>query len=549
MKGKFLLLAGAALIAAASLATPASAAATVSKSDYDALAKRVNNLELKLEAKDDQRDADHTRLTTLEQSFNDVTWTLDNGRPSVKSGDNRFSMSLRLRFQEDFAEYNQDTSFGAGVPAAQRDFGSGALTRRAFFGVEGKAFNDFWYEFRLNLAGSGAEGSFANGTGDPVVNLAHVEYIGIPHFRINIGVIEPVFVFGQSVSSGALTFIERPAAVNAAASLGGNDARRGIEMDYQKTDALMAGDNIALSATFSGSRTGTPHNSTSVASACCDEGDFVNGRAAYRFWSDGVSNVQLGVDGGEALDINGAKFAGGNVASTKVFNFANTPEINVDNTSIISTSLAGTACGLPGTASNVSCTAATKAWTYGFEGGANFRNFYVAGEYYKYGLERDFSYYSTRGAGVLSAANVTTLRHAGDPEFDGWYVEGSWVITGESKAYSASNNANNYAVWDNPRVVTPFSFSGNSWGALELAARYSVLDLNWNAGSAGHAVPFGGIRGGEQKVWTVGLNWYPNNNVRFVLDWLNVDVDKLNAAGLQAGQKFDVIAARVQFQF
>jgi phosphate-selective porin OprO/OprP len=558
MLGKSFLLAGVALIGAASLTTPVLAASgTVSRAEYDALEQRLDKIEQQLDQNNkvaDQVSADHTRLSTLEQSYNDVNWTLDNGRPTIKSGDGRFSMALRLRFQEDFAEYDQSRNLPSSVTV--RDLGSGADTRRAFFGVEGKAFSDFWYEFRTNVAGSGAEGSFANGTGDPVVNIARVAYMGIPNFRLNVGVIEPVFVYGQSVSSGALTFMERPAAANAAASIGGNDARRGVELDYQKTDALMGGDNLSLSGSFTGQRTGTPHNSLTVAGGCCDEGDFVNGRGVYRFWSDGVSNIQIGVDGAEALDIAGAKNAAGNVASTKVFNFSNTPEINVDNTSLINTSLAGAACGLPGSASAVSCTAATHAWTYGFEGGANFQNFYVAGEYYKYGIERDFAYYATRGAAVLPGAAVTALRNMGNPTFDGWYVEGSWVITGEPKAYSASNPSNNYAVWDNPRVVTPFSFDGHSWGAWELAARYSVLNLNWNAGSSANlAVPFGGIRGGDQNIWTIGLNWYLNNNVRTVLDYMNVDVTRQtqNAVAVgkpnQLGQKFNVVAARLQFQF
>lgn len=556
MLGKSFSFVGTALVAASLTTSAFAASGTVSRSEYEALERRLDKVELQLEQSNqvaDQVSADHTRLSTLEQSYNDVTWTLDNGRPTIKSGDGRFSMALRVRFQEDFEEYDQSRNLPSSVTV--RDLGSGALTRRAYFGVEGKAFSDFWYEFRSNLGGSNAEGSFPNGTGDPVINIARVAFMGIPHFRLNAGVIEPVFAYGQSVSSGALTFMERPAAANVAASIGGNDARRGVELDFQKTDALMGGDNISLSGSFTGQRTGTPHSTPAVAGGCCDEGNFINGRGVYRFWSDGVSNIQIGVDGAEALNIAGAKNAAGNIASSKVFNFSNSPEAALDNTSLVNTSLAGAACGLPGTASAVSCMAATHAWTYGFEGGANFQNFYLAGEYYKYGIDRDFTYYSTRGAAVLSGATVTALRKVGNPNFDGWYVEGSWVITGEPKAYSASNPSNNYAVWDNPRVVRPFSFDGHSWGALELAARYSVLNLNWNAGSPNFAVPFGGIRGGDQKIWTIGLNWYLNNNVRTVFDYMNVDVTRQtqNAIAVgkpnQLGQKFNVVAARLQFQF
>ena len=43
---------------------------------------------------------------------------------------------------------------------------SGAIVRRFYFGAEGRAFRDFWYEFRMDLGGANAEGSNA------IVNLA-----------------------------------------------------------------------------------------------------------------------------------------------------------------------------------------------------------------------------------------------------------------------------------------------------------------------------------------------------------------------------------------
>src|SRR6202008_1006875 len=99
---------------------------------------------------------DHTRLSTLEQNFNDVQGTFDNSRPTVKTGDGRFTMSIRVRLQERHPNFMQDSpaSLLKNPPKAVTDLSSGAVTRRAYFGVEGKAFNDFVYEFRLNGGGS-----------------------------------------------------------------------------------------------------------------------------------------------------------------------------------------------------------------------------------------------------------------------------------------------------------------------------------------------------------------------------------------------------------
>src|ERR1700742_3672630 len=105
---------------------------------------RIDALEAELAAAEDHRNADHTRLSTLEQNFNDTTWSFDNARPTVKSGDGRFTMAFRVRFQADFANFMQESAHELSVsaPGATRDLSSGSVIRRAFFGVEGKAFND-----------------------------------------------------------------------------------------------------------------------------------------------------------------------------------------------------------------------------------------------------------------------------------------------------------------------------------------------------------------------------------------------------------------------
>jgi phosphate-selective porin OprO/OprP len=63
------------------------------------------------------------------------------------------------------------------------------------------------------------------------------------------------------------------------------------------------------------------------------------------------------------------------------------------------------------------------------------------------------------------------------------------------------------------------------------------------------AAPAGGVRGGVQKITTVGLNWYPNPVFRFLLDYQWVDVDRLNAAGAQIGQDTEIVSLRSQFAF
>ena len=110
-----------------------------------------------------------------------------------------------------------------------------------------------------------------------------------------------------------------------------------------------------------------------------------------------------------------------------------------------------------------------------------------------------------------------------NPSFSGWYAQGAYTLTGERRVWSSANGGFRGVKPDHP-------FSRGADGGLrawELAARYSVLDLNDHDGVAGSVAPSGGVRGGEQKITTVGLNWYPNGVVRFLLDYQWITVDRL----------------------
>ncbi|MGH8487815.1 MAG: OprO/OprP family phosphate-selective porin [Gammaproteobacteria bacterium] len=65
------------------------------------------------------------------------------------------------------------------------------------------------------------------------------------------------------------------------------------------------------------------------------------------------------------------------------------------------------------------------------------------------------------------------LPGSGDLDFDGWYIFGSWFLTGESRA--AAYKIEKAAV---DRVKPFANFGPSGWGAFEIAARYSALDLS-----------------------------------------------------------------------
>ncbi|THF71798.1 MAG: porin [Methylophaga nitratireducenticrescens] len=111
-------------------------------------------------------------------------------------------------------------------------------------------------------------------------------------------------------------------------------------------------------------------------------------------------------------------------------------------------------------------------------------------------------------------------------DFDGWYVQSSYLLTGESRPYK---NGVFGGIKPNHRV------GDGGIGAWEVAMRYSSLDLN-----------DGGINGGEADSMTLGLNWYPVPMLRFSADYVHVlDID----GGLYDGRKPSVFQVRSQWAF
>lgn len=91
--------------------------------------------------------------------------------------------------------------------------------------------------------------------------------------------------------------------------------------------------------------------------------------------------------------------------------------------------------------------------------------------------------------------------------FDGYYAYLSWLVTGESRPYSASSGKFGRFRPDN-------ELGNGGFGAIELALRYSVLDLS-----------DGQVLGGDAENITLGLNWYLTDYAKLAFNWVYFDVD------------------------
>jgi phosphate-selective porin OprO/OprP len=122
--------------------------------------------------------------------------------------------------------------------------------------------------------------------------------------------------------------------------------------------------------------------------------------------------------------------------------------------------------------------------------------------------------------GAVAAGNLKTFATPQNYVFNGGYVQLAYTLTGENRAYDkrigtlareyygkSGPYSNAYIVRDEDgHIIT-------SWGAWEIAARYSYTDLNDGSGATR-------IQGGEMDGFTLALNWTLNNNLNVMFDWV-----------------------------
>jgi phosphate-selective porin OprO/OprP len=288
---------------------------------------------------------------------------------------------------------------------------------------------------------------------------------------------------------------------------------------WYKTDALWAGDNITATVYF----TGAASNSSAGHGNGGDEQAQLLGRVTDRIWSSGVNNLSVGVSVSHI-------FYSGNAAGggSQTINLQDRPQIRVDGTRLISTG----------------AVAAKTGDMIAFDIGGNYENFFLGGEWARFTLDRQCGSITAAG-NALCTRSTAVIDH---PTFEGWYVEGSWIITGETRPYTTNSLNNETGGFQQPVPSRPFSLRGDSWGAWELVARYSDTDLNWNANQVANASQLAGIRGGRETIFDIGINWYMNRNVKLQIHDSFVSVERGTlAAPSNQSQDLNILGVRLQF--
>jgi len=98
---------------------------------------------------------------------------------------------------------------------------------------------------------------------------------------------------------------------------------------------------------------------------------------------------------------------------------------------------------------------------------------------------------------------------SGNPGFSGYYLTGSWVLTGETRPYDRTVG---YA-----RRVMPTG----RWGAPELVVRFSHVDLTDSA-----------VQGGTFDNTYVGINWWATRRWKLGAGWGRTWLDRFGKSGV-----------------
>lgn len=344
----------------------------------------------------------------------------------------------------------------------------GINARRARLGLIGTYNKDWEYGLIIDAGGTT--------DGSAVLNNAWVAYKGIKGMVIQGGYIDVPYTLDESISSNNSMFMERSASQVLAVNIAAGDFRSAF-------GGQVFDKNYWVGAYVTGPTTGAgvnhsipqPLGATFRAVGVPVNTDsttvLVGFDALYLAQTGGATNNTLRMNDRIEVRIDPATNA---LLDTGTMNFVNSARV-----------LSG-------------------------EGAIRYGGFLAMGEYFNYNIQR------TNGLGDLN--------------FEGGYVQASYVLTGESRKYSSSAGA-----FGGVSPARPVNFATGDLGAWELAVRYSYANLNDLT-----------VRGGELKNTTVGLNWYVNNNTRFMFNWINGTVDKFNTAGINTGADYNAFAMRTQ---
>ena len=465
-----------------------------------ALQKQVEDA--KAQATSAQTTADSAKGSDLDLK---VKWK---GAPQLSSADGKFSMKVRGRLETDYNHVNQDSGITSFPDVSATEL------RRARMGVEGILFYDWKYVI---------EADFAN---DAVrMKDAYLQYQGFKIYDeavlLRVGNFKTPNTFEDETSDRFVDTMERAAFINA----------WDIERQIGFMTAYYA-PHVNLAAGIFGDRFSASTSPAPLVSGFTGDEDTTfaarAGWAPINRETNGVLQV-LHIGGSYRLRESGDDqpfFQYGPNARGADLHLANAP---------ITTGRIGEE---------------DRFW--GLEAAGLWGPFSLQGEYARLNVDLPGGSLirSTNTTGtptVPVGKSVNPFTGVPDPEYTGWYVEGSWFFGGH-KTYEDEG------VWGRPVVKNPMFHGSGGWGALQIVGKYDVLDMSdsqnivaagFQGGSSLNFVgacavtplfpnnPTGNPTNnkaanvaecGDMKTWVIGVNWWMTPYMRIMFNYAQSDL-------------------------
>ena len=472
---------------------------------------------------------------------------------SDATGDNTVELFGRLQLDAGgYTGYNP-----APMTLDRKGLSDGVDLRRARIGVIGTFMTDWHYAFVYDFGNSSDSSNInnalasANSSTSPTtsntflsgVENAFLTYNGFYNqgrpfpVAFDFGIMDVPWTLEEATSSNDLMFLERSTAQVIATSFGGGNFRSSLDLrsnnDRYWLGVFLTGPNAgALHTAGASCNTGTV--AVTPGTPCVTSAQMTGLGPQLSFLARGAYQLVQEKDATFHLGFNYANlFAPRIGANAQGILLADRPELRVDPTSFLATG------NIPASGGQV----------YGVEVAASYKNLFAQGEYYHYVVD-------TRAGVPTVPGNLQGGVPGPAFNFDGAYVQASYSIGG-TRHYDATRGAYTGVIPENP--MAPGS---SGWGALEFAGRFTFVDLNspyLTTATLGPAFSAPGVftggtttyGGGKQTSYGAGLNWYPNYNMKFMLDYQHVVVDNPQFFGgpNYRGATIDWIAARSQIVF
>jgi len=483
---------------------------------------RLSHLEQRIHQQDEEIQA--LKATPLAKvTFKQETPFLhQKTQPTITSSDGKSSIWPILLAQGDWASYSKSQPLS--MPGIDNLKSSGENIRRAWIGFQGIICTDFGYKIVMDFGGvNGNETaqSFAganslmtiNDGGNSItpftattgsganVQSAWISYTGLlAPFTFRIGVMSTPANLNDTTHPADLLFNERPTPALLSRDLDAGEGRESVGFigngKVWNASLFYTGDTYGKGA-FIAPATG---------SGGAQQG--LVGRLVVAPWQCPATYLNVHLGGNFGYVFRPQEFTNTQNPGFTTFNiqFADRPELRVDNVTFVNTGPID----------------AQSAYSTGLELALSYGPVMIQGESFWYGISRN-----NPGTPVDGITN---------PKFSGWYVEGSWTLLGEPRRYNIATGS-----YTRPSPTKSFNPCCKDWGAWEIVGRYSSTDLDYDLNSTSkykYKEPGIGnnsitisdaIFGGVQHIWSTGINFYPNDVLKFMFAWQSVHLQNIGA--------------------